>query len=55
MAATPAPTASEMLTAREAWIAKGRPADPSDAYWASVLTSEATPRPSFVAPLVSLV
>ena len=38
---------------RAAWVAKGRPADETDPYWASVLAAQAAPRPRFVAPLVS--
>jgi hypothetical protein len=39
--------------ARAAWVDKGRPADPTDPYWASVLAALATPVPVWVDPLVS--
>ena len=38
---------------REAWVAKGRPADPADPYWARVLASREAPRPKWVAPLLT--
>lgn len=34
-------TEAEFTASRQAWIAKGRPADPTDAYWATVLEAEA--------------
>ena len=43
----------DLLDARAEWVAKGRPADPADPYWASVLASQAQPRPTWVEPLVS--
>lgn len=47
MALTP-----DFLAQRQEWIQKGRPADPSDPYWASVLASQAEPQPMWVEPLV---
>lgn len=45
--------ATDILTLRQAWIEKGRPADPTDPYWASVLKSQSAPSErKFVAPLV---
>lgn len=44
---------SEFLARRAAWVAKGRPADPTDPHWASVLASQDEPPPRFVEPLVS--
>jgi hypothetical protein len=44
-------------TDREAWVAAGRPADPSFAHWARVLADaarrEAGERPAWVDPLVT--
>lgn len=34
----------EFTRIRGVWIAKGRPADPTDPYWASVLASIDQPR-----------
>lgn len=50
---TTAHEADEFLSLRAAWVAKGRPADPTDPYWASVLASQDAPRPTWVAPLVT--
>jgi hypothetical protein len=42
----------DFLAARAEWVAKGRPADESDPYWASVVAAQAAPRPTVVMPLV---
>jgi hypothetical protein len=43
---------SDLLALRAEWVSKGRPADPADPYWASVLASQAQARPTWVEPLV---
>jgi hypothetical protein len=37
---------------RAAWVAKGRPADIADPYWASVIAAQNAPKVAFVEPLV---